>query len=189
MTDHLTQLPSGQAHQWLGWIPLVLSMPVLVSQNFDVEGGVVNGSRGTVTHIHYYIDENNHHYLQLVVVHIPNSTDKKYGSLTTTWLANFTWHHQYHFRTSLFKQKMTYPTHPSSNLTCICHDRTLSPRTNTRQSNHWSPIVQRNRGTLHYGIPCMVLEWFADFMTIWKEKNLVQRIRRCSKRKAMLKNP
>ncbi|KAJ8457453.1 hypothetical protein ONZ51_g11523 [Trametes cubensis] len=43
---HLTSLPSGETQQRLGRIPLVIGMPVIVSQNFDVESGIVNGSRG-----------------------------------------------------------------------------------------------------------------------------------------------
>lgn len=39
---------SGATNQRLGKIPLVLGMQVVVSQNFDVPGGVVNGSIGTL---------------------------------------------------------------------------------------------------------------------------------------------
>lgn len=49
-------------------------MPVLVSQNFDVEGGVVNGSRGTVKAIRYILDSRGRRTLTSVIVDIPNST-------------------------------------------------------------------------------------------------------------------
>ena len=39
-------LPSGKTGQRLGKIPLVLGMPVVVNQNFDIDGGLVNGSFG-----------------------------------------------------------------------------------------------------------------------------------------------
>jgi len=81
LIDHLIHLPSGQTGQRLGRIPLVLGMPILVSQNFDVEGGVVNGSKGTITQIRYHIDEENHRYLNSVVIHIPDSSDEKMGLL------------------------------------------------------------------------------------------------------------
>jgi hypothetical protein len=37
----------GQMKQQLGKIPLVIGMPVLIPQNFDVPGGVVNDCAGT----------------------------------------------------------------------------------------------------------------------------------------------
>ncbi|TEB38496.1 hypothetical protein FA13DRAFT_1605953, partial [Coprinellus micaceus] len=40
-------------NQRLGKIPLCIGMPVLVSQNFDVKHGIVNGTRGTVKTIRY----------------------------------------------------------------------------------------------------------------------------------------
>ncbi|KJA16538.1 hypothetical protein HYPSUDRAFT_124633, partial [Hypholoma sublateritium FD-334 SS-4] len=36
-----------------GRLPLVLGMPVILLQNFDVSGGVVNGSHGTLVSIKY----------------------------------------------------------------------------------------------------------------------------------------
>ncbi|KAI0348768.1 hypothetical protein OH77DRAFT_1387313, partial [Trametes cingulata] len=47
---------SGQTGQRLGMIPLVLGMPVIISQNFDVGGGVVNGSIGTLTKVRYKVE-------------------------------------------------------------------------------------------------------------------------------------
>ncbi|KAM6498793.1 hypothetical protein JOM56_006741, partial [Amanita muscaria] len=68
-------------HQRLGRIPLVLGMPVLISQNFDVEGGIVNGSRGTVSHIRYHIDDEGYRHLTSVVVHIEDSSDEALANL------------------------------------------------------------------------------------------------------------
>ncbi|KAF8059270.1 hypothetical protein FPV67DRAFT_1394737, partial [Lyophyllum atratum] len=58
----------------LGKIPLVVGMPVLVAQNFDVNGGVVNGSRGTIRSIRYTVDARGDRHLQSCVVHIPDAT-------------------------------------------------------------------------------------------------------------------
>ncbi|KAG1799399.1 uncharacterized protein HD556DRAFT_1231589 [Suillus plorans] len=44
LINKLQHLNSGKTNMRLGKIPLVIGMPVLVSQNFDVEGGIVNGS-------------------------------------------------------------------------------------------------------------------------------------------------
>ncbi|KAI0349328.1 hypothetical protein OH77DRAFT_1378002, partial [Trametes cingulata] len=47
---------SGETQHRLGRIPLVLGMPVVVTQNFDVQGGILNGSVGTLTKIWYKTD-------------------------------------------------------------------------------------------------------------------------------------
>ena len=44
--EYLLAQPSGKTGQQLGKVPIVLGMPVIVNQNFDVEGGLVNGSFG-----------------------------------------------------------------------------------------------------------------------------------------------
>ena len=81
LIEHLTHLHLGITQQRLGHIPLVLGMPVLVSQNFDVEGGIVNGSYGTVQHIRYCLDENRHRHLLSVIVHIPDSSEEPLENL------------------------------------------------------------------------------------------------------------
>jgi len=43
---HLENLNSGLTNQQLGKIPLVIGMPVMITQNYDVEGGIVNGCTG-----------------------------------------------------------------------------------------------------------------------------------------------
>jgi hypothetical protein len=53
LKSNLYNLHSGQTSQRLGKIPLVRGMPVLITQNFDVDGGIVNGSRGTLQKIRY----------------------------------------------------------------------------------------------------------------------------------------
>ena len=46
LREHLLAQPSGKTGQWLRRFPLVLGMPVIINQNFDVEGGLVNRSFG-----------------------------------------------------------------------------------------------------------------------------------------------
>ena len=53
---HLQKMNSGKTNQRLGRIPLVIGMPVMICQNFDVEGGVVNGCIGTLEKIRYRVD-------------------------------------------------------------------------------------------------------------------------------------
>ncbi|KAF8181771.1 hypothetical protein BJ912DRAFT_801813, partial [Pholiota molesta] len=45
-------------NQRLGKIPLVIGMPVMITQNYDVEGGVVNGCTGILKKIRYRKDSN-----------------------------------------------------------------------------------------------------------------------------------
>ncbi|TFK60572.1 hypothetical protein BDN72DRAFT_721349, partial [Pluteus cervinus] len=57
----------------LGRIPLVLNMPVLISQNLDVELGVVNGSVGYVRSIRFYRDGKGRRRLSCVIVEVPDA--------------------------------------------------------------------------------------------------------------------
>ncbi|PBK82432.1 hypothetical protein ARMGADRAFT_946565, partial [Armillaria gallica] len=41
----------------LGALPLVIGMPVMVTQNFDVESGIVNSATGILKKIHYRVDQ------------------------------------------------------------------------------------------------------------------------------------
>ncbi|KIM74966.1 hypothetical protein PILCRDRAFT_50087, partial [Piloderma croceum F 1598] len=59
-------------NQQLGKIPLVLGMPVMISQNFDVEAGVVNGCTGTLKCIRYRVDKEGRRQAISCVVHAPN---------------------------------------------------------------------------------------------------------------------
>lgn len=54
-------------------MPLVIGMPVLIMQNFDVPEEVVNGSRGFVCQIRYTLEANNCHVLQSCIVEIPDA--------------------------------------------------------------------------------------------------------------------
>ncbi|KAF8054265.1 hypothetical protein FPV67DRAFT_1386179, partial [Lyophyllum atratum] len=58
----------------LGRLPLAIGMPVLVANNFDVEGGVVNGSRGTVASLRYTENGQKERTLRSCTVHIPGAT-------------------------------------------------------------------------------------------------------------------
>ncbi|KAJ7681095.1 hypothetical protein B0H17DRAFT_901588, partial [Mycena rosella] len=52
----------------LGKIPLVIGMPVMISQNFDVPGGVVNGCSGVLKSVRYRLDaEGNRHAISCVI--------------------------------------------------------------------------------------------------------------------------
>ncbi|PCH37358.1 hypothetical protein WOLCODRAFT_83835, partial [Wolfiporia cocos MD-104 SS10] len=74
LINHLCSLSSSQLKQRLTRIPLVPGMRVLVSQNFDVHGGVVNGSVGILKSIRYTLDQNNRRHLKSCIVSIPDAT-------------------------------------------------------------------------------------------------------------------
>ncbi|KAI9064823.1 hypothetical protein FKP32DRAFT_1569090, partial [Trametes sanguinea] len=77
LVEYLEKRHSGQTSHRLGKIPLVLGMPVLISQNFDVNGGVVNGSIGTLTAIRFTTDEiTQKRYLRSCTVHLSDASPK-----------------------------------------------------------------------------------------------------------------
>lgn len=53
LREHLRNLDTGKTNGRMGKLPLVIGMPVMICQNFDVEGGVVNGCVGTLVKIRY----------------------------------------------------------------------------------------------------------------------------------------
>ena len=75
LVSYLHSVHSGKSHGRMGRLPLVLGMPVLVSQNFDVEGGIVNGSYGTVKRIRYTVDENGVRKLTSCVIEVRDSNE------------------------------------------------------------------------------------------------------------------
>jgi hypothetical protein len=68
LNERLLRIDSGKSNQRLGRIPLVIGMPVVISQNFDVPGGVVNGSQGILKKVRYYVDpDGRRHAISCVV--------------------------------------------------------------------------------------------------------------------------
>ncbi|KAJ4477602.1 hypothetical protein C8R41DRAFT_706067, partial [Lentinula lateritia] len=58
----------------LGHIPLVIGMPVMITQNFDVEAGIVNGCQGTLKSIRYRTDSKGRRHAISCVVRTENTT-------------------------------------------------------------------------------------------------------------------
>ncbi|KAJ3858406.1 hypothetical protein EV359DRAFT_7875, partial [Lentinula novae-zelandiae] len=65
------------SNQRLGCIPLVIGMPVIITQNFDVHGGIVNGSQGIPKSIQYKIDDQGRHHAISCVITVANSDVKE----------------------------------------------------------------------------------------------------------------
>ncbi|KAF8204731.1 hypothetical protein BJ912DRAFT_827724, partial [Pholiota molesta] len=55
-------------NQRLGKIPLVLGMPVMITQNYDVENGIVNGCTGILKKIRYREDNQGNRYATSCVI-------------------------------------------------------------------------------------------------------------------------
>lgn len=70
LTRKLETLHSGKTSQRLGKIPLVIGMPVMITQNYDVEDGAVNGSRGILRRIRYRMDEHGKRHAISCVVEV-----------------------------------------------------------------------------------------------------------------------
>ena len=74
LRTQLIQLHSGKTNQRLGRIPLVLGMPVMITQNFDVNSGIVNGCTGVLQRVRYTQDSKGNRHATSCVVNAP-STD------------------------------------------------------------------------------------------------------------------
>lgn len=71
LRDMLDQQDSRQCSQRLSRIPLALGMKVIICQNFDVPGGIVNGTIGVLRRIRYHLDSAGDRHLTSCVVHLP----------------------------------------------------------------------------------------------------------------------
>ncbi|KAJ3897807.1 hypothetical protein F5879DRAFT_778104, partial [Lentinula edodes] len=74
-------------NQRLGRLPLVIGMPVMITQNFDVESGVVNGCQGILKKIRFRVDDEGYRHAISCVVEardtnarqtLPFLTDKRH---------------------------------------------------------------------------------------------------------------
>jgi hypothetical protein len=74
INDLLDTLPSNKTGGRLRALPLVLGMPVMVTENFDVAGGIVNGSTGFLRKVRYHIDDNNRRYITSCIVEVSDVT-------------------------------------------------------------------------------------------------------------------
>ncbi|KAH7931398.1 hypothetical protein BV22DRAFT_980787, partial [Leucogyrophana mollusca] len=55
----------------LGKLPLVIGMPVMITHNFDVDAGIVNGCVGTLSAIRYMVDADGFRHATSCVVDTP----------------------------------------------------------------------------------------------------------------------
>ncbi|PBK86011.1 hypothetical protein ARMGADRAFT_862875, partial [Armillaria gallica] len=55
----------------LGALPFVIGMPVMITQNFNVEGEIMNGSTGILHKVQYCLNEDGEHVALSCIVHVP----------------------------------------------------------------------------------------------------------------------
>ncbi|KAJ7094148.1 hypothetical protein C8R44DRAFT_581449, partial [Mycena epipterygia] len=60
-------------NQRLGMIPLVIGMPVMITQNFDVEGGVVNRCTGKLVSVRYRFRDDGKRIALSCVIEAPDT--------------------------------------------------------------------------------------------------------------------
>ncbi|KAF9791305.1 hypothetical protein BJ322DRAFT_1171947 [Thelephora terrestris] len=74
ISNVLDTMPSNKTGGRIRVLPLVLGMPVVVTENFDVAGGIVNGSTGILRKVRYHVDDTDKRYLTSCIVELPDMT-------------------------------------------------------------------------------------------------------------------
>jgi len=72
VVELLDTLPSNKTGNRIGALPLVLGMPVVITENFDIASGVVNGSVGNLRHVRYRLGDDGKRYLTSCIVELPD---------------------------------------------------------------------------------------------------------------------
>lgn len=74
LREHFYTLHSGATGHRLGKIPLVLGMPVMIGQNYDVSAGIVNGCIGSLKSIRYSEDDSGNRFATSCIVYTPSTS-------------------------------------------------------------------------------------------------------------------
>jgi len=85
--DLLDTLPSNKTGGRIGALPLVLGMPVVITENFDVMGGIVNGSKGILRKVRYRVENDGKRYLTSCIVELPDLAADPLPNLPPTFVA------------------------------------------------------------------------------------------------------
>ncbi|THU94164.1 hypothetical protein K435DRAFT_581764, partial [Dendrothele bispora CBS 962.96] len=68
----------------LGKVPLVIGMPVVITNNFDVGGGIVNGTYGILKKIRYTCDNAERRHATSCIVELPSPVGQPMSGLTNS---------------------------------------------------------------------------------------------------------
>lgn len=85
--DLLDTFPSNKTGGRIGALPLVLGMPVIITENFDVMGGIVNGSKGILRKVRFRVGDDDKKYLTSCIVELPDLTADPLPNLPPRFVA------------------------------------------------------------------------------------------------------
>lgn len=68
LRQHLLSMTSNNTGHRLGRIPLVIGMPVMITTNFDVSNGIVNGRIGVLKSVNYWVDDDGNRHATSCIV-------------------------------------------------------------------------------------------------------------------------
>ncbi|PBK86771.1 hypothetical protein ARMGADRAFT_939946, partial [Armillaria gallica] len=74
-------MTSGTTSQRLGVLPLVIGMPVMITSNFDMQVGIVNGATGILDHVCYKCDKDGRHYALSCIVSLVSMSSPSLSGL------------------------------------------------------------------------------------------------------------
>jgi len=70
-----------QVEQYMGILPMVHGMPVIIGENYDVNGGIVNGSEGILKSVRYMVDKEGRRHATSAVVTVTKSSGQQLPNL------------------------------------------------------------------------------------------------------------
>ncbi len=74
LKNKLTMYHSGKTDQRLGRLPLCKGMPVMITQNYDISNGIVNGCIGTLEKVNFTVDSESHRHAHSCVIFAEDTT-------------------------------------------------------------------------------------------------------------------
>jgi hypothetical protein len=83
LKDYLMDIHLGMTGQHLGKIPLVLGMPIIINQNFDIEAGIINGCVGSLQSVCYTLKANGARHAISCIVSTPSTSGEPLPHLMT----------------------------------------------------------------------------------------------------------
>ena len=106
LLNHLRSLNSSVTNYRQGKLPLVIGMPVMVTTNFDVEGGIVNGCAGTLESVRYWVNSHGERHALSCVIRSDTFSGESLPNL------------QLHDAAAISDEKSIQFVHPASGKKC-----------------------------------------------------------------------
>lgn len=72
LKEQISRLHSGDTKNLMAPLPLVEGMPVILTRNYDVNGGIVNGTEGILKSVQYEVDQYGNRYATSCIILAPN---------------------------------------------------------------------------------------------------------------------